>query len=55
MRVECSPPGMAVSYRNMSGAVDTLHTQPFYGPRGFCPGLPGCAGTRKVKPIWNKR
>jgi len=26
------------------------HTQPFYGPLGFCPGLPGGAGTRKVKP-----
>jgi len=27
-------------------------TQPFYGPLGFCPGLSGWAGTRKVKPIW---
>jgi len=27
------------------------HThQPFYGPLGFCPGLLGWAGTRKVKP-----
>jgi len=28
------------------------HTQrqPFYGPLGFCPGLPGWASTRKVKP-----
>jgi len=26
------------------------HTQPFCGPLGFCPGLPGWAGTRKVKP-----
>jgi len=26
------------------------HKQPFYGPLGFCPGLPGWAGTRKVKP-----
>ena len=25
------------------------HTDPFNGP---CPGLPGSAGTRKVKPIW---
>ena len=24
----------------------------FYGPLGFCPGLPGWAGTRKVKPVW---
>ena len=24
----------------------------FYGPRGFCPGLPRWAGTRNVKPIW---
>jgi len=28
------------------------HTQPFYGPLGFCPGQTGWAGTRKVKPIW---
>jgi len=28
------------------------HTQPFYSPLGFCLGLPGWAGTRKVKPIW---
>jgi len=28
------------------------HTQPFYDPLGFCPGLHGWAGTRKVKPIW---
>jgi len=28
------------------------HTQPFYGPFEFCLGLPGAAGTRKVKPIW---
>jgi len=26
------------------------HTQPFYGPLGFCPELPGWAGTRKIKP-----
>jgi len=25
------------------------HTQPLYGPLGFCLGLPGRAGTRKVK------
>jgi len=25
------------------------HTQPFYGPLGFCLGLPGWAGSRKVK------
>jgi len=24
------------------------HTQPFYGPLGFCVGLPAWAGTRKV-------
>ena len=27
-----------------------MHAQ-FYGPLGFCPGLPGLAGTRKVKRI----
>jgi len=26
------------------------HTQPFCGSLGFCPRLPGWAGTRKVKP-----
>ena len=26
------------------------HTQPFYCSSGICPGPPGCAGTRKVKP-----
>jgi len=26
------------------------HTQLFYGSSGFCPGLPGSAGSRKVKP-----
>jgi len=30
------------------------HTQPFYGPLGFCPDYPDeqSAGIRKVKPIW---
>ena len=30
------------------------NTHPFNGPLSFvcCPGLPGWAGTRKVKPIW---
>jgi len=27
-----------------------MHAQPFYGPLGFCPGLPGWVSTRKVKP-----
>jgi len=27
-----------------------MHTQRFYSPLGFCPGLPGLASTRKVKP-----
>ena len=39
------------------------HTQPFYCSAGICPGLPGWAGTRKVKPgrvkpiwiYWSKR
>jgi len=26
------------------------YTQSFYGTSGFCPGLPGWASTRKVKP-----
>ena len=29
--------------------IRTAHTHPFNGP---CPGLPGWAGTRKIKPIW---
>jgi len=28
------------------------HTQPFYCSAGICLGLPGWAGTRRVKPIW---
>jgi len=39
------------------------HTQPFFCSSGICPGLPGWAGTRKVKPgrlkpiwiYWSKR
>jgi len=39
------------------------HTQPFYCSYGICPGPPGWAGTRKVKPerlkpiliYWSKR
>jgi len=42
--------------------MDT-HTQPFYCCSGICPGPPGWAGTRKVKPgrlkpisiYWSKR
>jgi len=38
----------------------THTTQPFYGHLEFCLGLPGWAGTRKVKPkpiwiSWSKR
>ena len=32
--------------------LNFYNTQPFYGTLGFCPGLPGWTGTRKVKPIW---
>ena len=40
-----------------------IHTQSFYCSSGICPGLPGWAGTRKVKPVrvkpiwiyWSKR
>ena len=37
-----------------AACVDNTHTYThlFYGPLGFCPGLPRWAGTRKVKPIW---
>jgi len=39
------------------------HTQPFYCSSGICPGPPGWAGTRKIKPgrlkpiwiYWSKR
>ena len=30
--------------------VRYTHTQPFYCSSGICPGPPGWAGTRKVKP-----
>jgi len=46
-----------VSFHN-ENKRDIMHTQPFYGLLGFCPGLPRWASTRKVKPIWiywNKR
>ena len=43
--------------------VHTHNTQPFYCWSGICPGPPGSAGTRKVKPrrlkpiwiYWSKR
>ena len=47
-----------------SDALTThTHTQPFYCSSGICPGPPGWAGTRKVKPgrlkpiwiYWSKR
>jgi len=34
------------------GRYTHTHTQPFYCWSGICPGPPGSAGTRKVKPIW---
>jgi len=45
------------------GTHTHTHTQPFYCSSGICPGLPGWAGTRKVKPAriksiwiyWSKR
>jgi len=38
-----------------SSVHDVTHTQLFYGPLGFCLGLPGWAGTWKVKPgRWNQ-
>jgi len=39
----------------LNGPMHVLTTNThnhFYGPLGFCPGLPGWAGTRNVKPIW---
>jgi len=44
-------------------ALTHTHTQPFYCWSGICPGPPGSAGTRKVKPsrlkpiwiYWSKR
>jgi len=36
--------------RNLPHTQTHTHTQPFYDPLGFCLGLPGKAGTRKVKP-----
>jgi len=42
-----------VTYMSNSFVVTRhTHTQLFYGPIGFCPGLPRWTGTRKVKPMW---
>ena len=46
-----------------AGQLLHTHTQPFYCWSGICPGPPGSAGTRKVKPrrlkpiwiYWSKR
>jgi len=46
---EMSSKGLPLSALKL---LDGPYTQPFYGPLGFCPGLNGWAGTRKVKPIW---
>jgi len=40
------------SHMHLLFAFLQKHTQLFYGPLGFCPGLPGSAGTRKVKSMW---
>jgi len=51
------------TYRTCDISHTHTHTQLFYCSSGICPGLPGWAGTRKVKPgrlkpiwiYWNKR
>jgi len=43
------------SYNFLTVTHTNKHTHthtPFYSLLGFCPGLPGWASTRKVKPIW---
>jgi len=42
--------GTDIPSNNKSPVLQLLLLQPFYGPPGVCPGLPGWAGTRKVKP-----
>jgi len=34
---------------NITSTTHNTHTQPFYGPLGFCPGPPSWASTRKEK------
>jgi len=44
-------PMFTISFPNVMDSARThARTQPFYGPLGFCPGLPGWADTRKVPP-----
>jgi len=48
-------PALALTYLCVSQhctSAKHTHIQVFYGPLGFCPGLPRWASTRKVKPIW---
>jgi len=38
--------------KSRSTTMTTTTTTNVLRPPGLCPGLPGCAGTRKVKPVW---
>jgi len=42
---------ISISYHTHACMHACMHTTVF-GPLGFCPGLPGWASTRKLKPIW---
>ena len=61
LRIASCPRQRWVPQLDKSFMYDThthTHTQSFYCSSGICPGLPGWAGTRKVKPIliyWSKR
>jgi len=54
---------MQISWCHMDNPASNKHTQPFYCSSGICPGPPGWAGSRKVKPgrlkpiwiYWSKR
>jgi len=54
----CLQTSLTVHWRNWKHQhlPSRLYTQSFsqlfYCCSGICPGLPGWAGTRKVKPIW---
>jgi len=49
--VNCQPEQTAHGLRVLDESTTTTATTVLRPPR-LCPGLPGWAGTRKVKPIW---
>jgi len=41
-----------MGFTKVVGITTTTTTKTILRPPGLCPGLPGWADTRKVKPIW---